>query len=313
MRVICPGEMLIDFVCLEAGKELSQGETFVRKPGGAPANVAACIARLGGEASFVGALGSDGFGDYLFGQLERYGVERCGVQRVDKPTTMAFVSRREDGEREFQFNRGADAELTLSQQQVEDLLDNSILHLGAATAFLPGPLRQSYLQLARRARQRQQIICFDPNYRQDLWSGNPKQFVKDCHSLLALANLVKVSEEELELLSGESDLEAACQTLLQMGPELILVTRGSEGCLLCSAGQSQMIPASSVKVVDTTGAGDAFIGAFLYQVARLPEPGAYLEHAAAFTAFAIRVSGLVCTRLGAMTALPTLEEVSRRS
>lgn len=312
--VVCVGEMLIDFVCIDTQASLAEGNQFIKKAGGAPANVAACIGQLGGKVSLVCAVGDDAFGHYLIEQMQHFHVNTEFVEVSKLPTTLAFVSLSDDGERDFAFNRGADRTLQLIDQDIENILSDSILHLGSATALLGGPLSHSYSQIAKLAKQQDMLICFDPNYRVDLWQGKTPLFRQRCDPFISLADIVKVSEEELYLLSSCQDFQAACLYFHQLGVKIVLVTLGSKGCLISQAGKQVLVPAYQTQAIDTTGAGDAFIGAILFQLAQSEKDSDFfadqIEH---YVEFAQKVSCLVCANLGAMTALPTLCEVESRT
>lgn len=311
MKVSCIGEMLIDFVCTDTNSGLVNGQNYIRKPGGAPANVAACIGKLGGSVSLVGAVGNDPFGEFLLQEVRQYQVNIDHVSALPESTTLAFVSLTDSGEREFAFNRGADEHLVLSDAAMEELTDDAILHLGSATALLGGALSESYLKIARVARLKGNTICFDPNFRIDLWKGQESLFRGKCNYYFELADVVKVSDEELLLLSQARDFQSGCNWLHDKGVKIVLVTLGSKGCLVSQNGQQFIVPAYEIKVVDTTGAGDAFIGAILYQMSLHPAgDDFYAQHIHSFVEFATKVSGLVCSKLGAMTALPSLAELS---
>jgi fructokinase len=311
MKVTCIGEMLIDFVCTDINSGLLKGQHYIRKPGGAPANVAACIGKLGGCAYMVGAVGNDPFAEYLLQELRQYQVNTEHVYSLPQSTTLAFVSLAGSGEREFAFNRGADEQLVLSQVAIEELSQDAILHLGSATALLGGPLNDSYLECANVASSKGNIICFDPNFRIDLWKGREALFRSKCDTYFDLADIVKVSDEELLLLSQAQELETGCAYLHRKGVKIVLVTLGSKGCLVSQNGQQYIVPAREIDVVDTTGAGDAFIGAILYQMSQHSAgDDFYAQHIHGFVEFATKVSGLVCSKIGAMTALPTLAEVT---
>ncbi|MGL1959495.1 MAG: PfkB family carbohydrate kinase, partial [Colwellia sp.] len=215
------------------------------------------------------------------------------------------------GEREFTFNRGADEQLTLTESILEPLFDDSIIHFGSATALLGGNLFDSYLAAANLANLNGNLIVFDPNYRMDLWKDNIEQFQERCNIFLKLADVVKVSEEELELLTGINDQKEACNALHLLGPKLIFVTLGKDGCLVSQNGNQYIVPAYKIKAVDTTGAGDSFIGAILYQMASIQGINTlFAEEMPSFVAFAAKVSGNVCSKVGAMTALPSLDEIN---
>lgn len=309
-KVVCVGEMLIDFVCLDTNTGIENGVNFIKKTGGAPANVAACIGKLGGEPLIVAAVGNDLFGTYLKNEVAHYQVNIDFVETANTPTTLAFVSLADDGEREFAFNRGADELLNLSNDTINVLLENAILHLGSATALMGGELALSYRKIALIAKENGNIISFDPNYRVDLWRGNEALFRQKCDEYLQLADIVKVSDEELVLLTQSSTMEDGCQILHEKGIKIVLVTLGSSGCFVSQNGQQYLVPAFEIDAVDTTGAGDAFIGAVLYKMSNKPQ-GAdfYASQLREFVEFSEKVSGLVCSKIGAMTALPTEAEV----
>ncbi|MDG1751070.1 MAG: carbohydrate kinase [Thalassotalea sp.] len=310
MKVICIGEILIDFVCTQVNVGLKSGVDFVKKGGGAPANVAACIGHLGGHAEFVGSVGNDPFGHFLLEGLQQYRVKTDYTQVLSSSTTLAFVSLADEGEREFTFNRGADEQLILTDSCIDTLLDDSILHLGSATALLGGHLFDSYLKIARQASTNGNLIVFDPNYRIDLWKNNIEQFKERCDEFLPLADVIKVSEEELVLLTGISEQKEACKILHEQGINLIFVTLGKHGCLVSQNEEQYIVPAYEITAVDTTGAGDSFIGAILYQMANNPDSEhLYEDKIREFVSFAQKVSAKVCSKVGAMTALPSLDEV----
>ncbi len=311
MKVTCIGEMLIDFVCTDTNAGLVKGYNFVKKPGGAPANVAACIGKLGGEPLLVAAVGNDPFGRYLIDEVSHYHVKTQNISVLKSSTSLAFVSLSDDGEREFAFNRGADEKLRLSKVQIEKLLDDSILHLGSATALLGGNLSESYMDIAKEAYKKGNIICFDPNFRIDLWNGNEDNFREKCEAYFAMADVVKVSDDELFLLSQANDIESGCDYFHSKGVKILLVTLGSKGCLVSQGKKQYIVPAYKVTAIDTTGAGDSFIGALLFKMSKhSPNDDFYASQMKEFVAFAEKVSGLVCSKLGAMTALPAMQEIN---
>lgn len=312
-KVICIGEALIDFVCTDVGDKKSDKEVYLRKPGGAPANVSACIGRLGGRAEFLGAVGDDAFGDYLIDTLEKFYVGVSGVQKVSVPTTLAFVTLQEDGEREFIFNRGADAEFAFPEQDVSKKFRHSIFHFGSATAFLEGSLQDAYFSMAEHCRDNENLVCFDPNYRVDLWKNRLEVFKAKCNAFFKLADVVKVSEEELQLLTGEVNLDDGCDAIHKLGASVIFVTMGSNGCHLSTGKEAHTIPAFKINAIDTTGAGDAFIGAMLHRLASFESAEAMtFSELTDAVMFAQKVSATVCEKMGAMTALPTESEVQTR-
>ncbi|MER2493185.1 carbohydrate kinase family protein [Catenovulum sediminis] len=302
-NVVCIGELLIDFVCSDSGKSMLEAEHFLKKSGGAPANVAACVSKLGGSSAFAGAVGNDPFGQSLANELQAFGINIDYLHRVATPTTLAFISLAADGERDFVFNRGADALFELSSEEITSLLDNSILHLGSATALLGDKLYETYINAITYAHKSGLFICFDPNYREDLWPGKTELFVKRSLEFIKCAHLVKVSEEELELLTGESDLAKGCNMLHEYGVDYITVTIGSRGCFLSTKREQGIIPAYEIKPIDTTGAGDSFIGAVLFQLAYANVNELSFSELAGYVQLGNKVSGIVCEHLGPMTGL----------
>ncbi|WAJ71974.1 carbohydrate kinase family protein [Catenovulum adriaticum] len=308
MNVVCMGETLIDFVCTDEQTSMADSTHFIKKSGGAPANVAACVSKLGGSSLFAGAVGQDPFGDSLENELQQYGVQTTFLKRSVKPTTLAFISLMADGEREFVFNRGADGDYSLIEPEIDEMLNNAILHLGAATALLGGKLYDTYLQTAKTAKRKGQLISFDPNYRVDLWPGRLDEFIEKSLEFIQMADIVKVSEEELELLTKHSDLQMGCDLLHEQGVTVVTVTIGSKGCYLSTKEKKSIIPAYEIKPIDTTGAGDSFIGALLYQLAQKPTQD--YQKIAEYIQFANKVSGLVCEHYGPMTGLSDYQTIS---
>jgi fructokinase len=267
MKILCIGEALIDMICTDKGKSLSAGNNFLKKPGGAPTNVAAAIAALGGEVELAAKVGNDPFGKQLIEVMESFGVG-TKVMLTDEQhfTTFAFVSLMENGERDFVFNRGADGQLSIEDINGIDLTGVSIIHFGSATGFLPGPLQAAYLHLLQKAIDKNVFISFDPNYRHLLFQHNTQTFIDQSWHFLTHANFFKVSDEEAMLLTQTNSLEAATDQLLAKTNAVFTITLGKDGTLLGLNGKKYIIESILINPVDTTGAGDAFVGAVLYQL-----------------------------------------------
>ncbi len=177
-KILCIGEALIDMICTNKGTSLVHGENFLKKPGGAPTNVAAAIAALGGEVDLTAKVGTDPFGKHLTEVMRSFGVgTKWLLQDENFFTTFAFVSLMEDGERDFYFNRGADSQLTREEVDEINIQEYAIIHFGSATGFLPGPLQQAYQSLMQKALQQNIFISFDPNYRHLLFANNKQSFI----------------------------------------------------------------------------------------------------------------------------------------
>ena len=272
-KILCIGEALIDMICTDKGKTLSEGSNFLKKTGGAPTNVAAAIAALGGTVELAAKVGTDPFGKQLVEEMEQFGVSiKSMLQDSNYFTTFAFVSLMEDGERDFYFNRGADGQLTRDEIDRIDLEDVSIIHFGSATAFLPGPLQAAYQHLLQKALLRNIYISFDPNYRHLLFKNDQQSFIDQSWNFLACCHFFKLSDEEAILITGSATLQGAAEILLQRTSATFAITLGKDGTMLGFNKTTTIIPSIPVKPVDTTGAGDAFVGAVLYQLSDKTAP-----------------------------------------
>ncbi|WP_445386607.1 carbohydrate kinase family protein [Robiginitalea sp. IMCC44478] len=312
-NIYCIGELLIDFVAENQGSDLSRATEFTKKAGGAPANVACAIAKLGGSSLFVGCVGADPFGQFLEDTLKKARVDIRHLQRTETFTTLAFVSLAEDGERDFVFSRGADRELKYTTE-IKKGFKGNMVHLGAATSLLGGPLESAYGHFFFDALTEGAFISFDPNFRLDLWKNKETSFIKKCIPYIEKSKLCKFSLEEALLLSGETAMEAACKSLHEMGTEVIVITLGGEGTYLSTGNRQKVIPSISVNPVDTTGAGDAFIGCLLHQIA---QQGHFLQLEKEFDllsemVYKANIAGaLTTTQYGAIESLPDQEQINQ--
>ena len=266
-KILCIGEALIDMICTDKGKSLSDGQNFLKKPGGAPTNVAAAIAALGGSVELAAKVGIDPFGKHLIEVMQSFGVAtRWILQDENYFTTFAFVSLMENGERDFYFNRGADGQLTWQEVENIDLDEFSIIHFGSATGFLPGPLQAAYQGLLQKALQKNIVISFDPNYRHLLFKNDVQTFIDQSWNFLKCCHFFKVSDEEAMLITGSATVDDAAAFLLNNTTAIFAITLGKEGTMLGMNGKTMMVESIPVKPIDTTGAGDAFVGAVLFQL-----------------------------------------------
>jgi fructokinase len=267
-KILCIGEALIDMICTDKGKSLSDGENFLKKAGGAPTNVAAAVAALGGKVELAAKVGTDPFGKHLIDVMESFGVSTKFILQDKKYfTTFAFVSLMENGERDFYFNRGADGQLSRAEVDEIDLTGFSIAHFGSATGFLPGPLQAAYQGLMQKSLKHDIFISFDPNYRSLLFQHDKKSFIDQSWNFLKSCHFFKVSDEEALMLSGKSTVKDAAEDFSNKTNAVFAITLGKEGTLLGIRGKTEIIPSIAIKPIDTTGAGDAFVGAVLFQLA----------------------------------------------
>lgn len=262
------GEVLIDFIPLQKGHPLKDVIAFERAAGGAPANVAAAVSKFGGKASMLTKLGADPFGDYLLEQLKAAGVNTEHVKRTKEANTgLAFVSLREDGERDFSFYRNPSADLLLSPNEVDPAIFslNDILHF-CSVDLVDSPMKQAHLKAIEVVKEKGGLVSFDPNVRLPLWDSAEK-CKETIQNFIPTAHIVKISDEELEFVTGISDMDEAIASLFQGDVKVVIYTRGKDGAELYISPDTKYVGSGfSVKVQDTTGAGDAFVGGFLYQL-----------------------------------------------
>lgn len=261
--VVALGESLID--CTPAGKNDMKMAMFSCNPGGAPANVLAMNAKLGGKTAFIGKVGHDAFGAFLKETMDKAGIDTQNLCMSDEyKTTLAFVQLDNKGNRSFSFYRKSGADVMLMSDEVDAslLMSCRIFHFGGVS-LTDEPCRTTTLQAVRIAKKSGALISYDPNYRPPLWNSE-SEAVEVMKSALPLADIIKVSEEEMNLLTGEKELEKGSQKLAEYGAVLVAVTLGANGAFYCTPAGSAFLPTYDVKTVDTTGAGDAFLGAVHY-------------------------------------------------
>lgn len=307
------GELLIDFT--SCGKNGQGQNLFAQNPGGAPANVAVAVSRLGGKSAFIGKVGNDMHGRFLADTLKENGVD-CEALISDGEyfTTLAFVDIKEDGEREFSFARkhGADKMLRIEDIPVEKIKESIIFHFGSVS-LTDEPSRSATLFAAETAKNEGITVAYDPNYRASLW-GNETEATFHMRSALKFADLVKLSDEETELLTGEKDYFKAAEKLVKNGAKIAVVTLGKDGAFVCTEEGSFKADGIKADAVDCTGAGDSFWGAFLLKIAqdgRKPEKFS-LEELKSFTDFANAAASFCVEHHGAIPSLPTLSDTEQK-
>jgi fructokinase len=312
MKVLCIGEALIDMICTDRGSSLSNGQNFLKKAGGAPANVAAAIAALGAKVDMVAKVGKDPFGDHLIQLLKEMGVNTDWIIQDPKFfTTFAFVSLMEDGERDFYFNRGADGQLSSNDLENLTLKDYSIVHFGSATGFLPGPLQNAYAQMFADAKANNSIVSFDPNYRHLLFQNNTQNFIDQCWPFIEQCDFFKVSDEEAILITGCDTVHHAAAALRKKTKAVFAITLGKDGTLISVGDHLEMIGSISITPVDATGAGDAFVGAVLFQLIHLKPSqltNLSLDEWKKIIANANKAGARTCEFMGAMEAFKHLNK-----
>ena len=266
MAKLCAfGELLCDVT--PYGVSDRQFPIYEFNPGGAPANVAVALCNLGIEASFIGQVGDDHFGQFLKSILLEKAVDVDALMMSPNyPTSLAIVSNKPDGDRSFSFYRkhNADVMVKLNDDFKKKISEADVFHVGSVS-MSDEPSRATTFALMKYAKKHNKIITFDPNLRVLLWDDLQDAKVQIEKGLM-LADIVKLSEEELYFLTDIKNPSEACAALMDIYDiQLLLITFGSEGCASYHQGLYQHIPSFSVKAIDTTGAGDGFFGGFISQ------------------------------------------------
>ena len=314
-KVISIGEALIDFIPNEKGIALKDVKSFLRVPGGAPLNVAAAVAKLGGKSQILTKLGIDVFGDTILEEVAPLGVDISKVKRTNKANTaLAFVSLKRGGERDFSFYRNPSADMLLNKDEIEenDFNEDSILHF-CSVSLIDAPIKEAHKKAIKFAKKNQALISFDPNVRLQLWE-EPKDCRKAILEFLPYSNILKISDEELEFITGIKDEEKAIRWLFQGSVEIIIYTKGTNGAEFITKERKVFSPSFKVKAEDTTGAGDSFIGALLYQIAKEEISLNELinlddNKIKSMLTFCNGTAALTVSKQGAIGALPTNDEV----
>jgi fructokinase len=314
-RVVCFGEALIDFSPAPARQ--GSARAFVQHAGGAPANVAVAIARLGGQAEFAGMLGSDAFGDFLLRSLQDAGVGVRFVRRTDQaPTALAFVTLDAQGERSFSFYRPPAADLLFRADDLPDdaFAGGAILHV-CSNSMTEETIAHTTFVLMRRARDAGALVSYDMNLRPALWPRGADPRPRLWRAAL-LADVIKLSREEFEVLAADAGDEArACARLWQAACRLLLVTDGARPLRWMTPERTGVLPSFAVTAIDATAAGDAFAGGLLFglatrRIARcdLPALAADEPRLRELLRFAAACGAWAATRPGAFAAMPRRAE-----
>lgn len=310
--VVALGELLIDFTCVSA--DADGYPTMAAHPGGAPANFLAAVTKFGGKTALLGKVGADTFGRLLTGTLEQAGIETRGiVASSDVFTTLAFVTLDAHGDREFAFSRkpGADTQLRFSELNLSLIDDARVFHFGTLS-LTDEPARATTYRAVAYAKERGKLITFDPNLRKPLW--------KDLETAreqmlwgLSQADVVKISDEEIEFLFGLNPQEGAKKILCDYGVKLVFATCGADGCWFENQNACGHVDGlKGIKVVDTTGAGDIFGGSAVWKVLQTGKRPEELSEAELREAvhFACTAAGLSTTKPGGISSVPELSAVA---
>lgn len=255
MKILCIGEMLIDFTPVEG-----MVNSYTGNPGGAPANVAVSASRSGIEAGFLGKIGNDDFGKLLVKTLKEDNVRLMVPELTDEAvTTLAFVTLGDDGDRSFTFVRKPGADMLLSEADVErvDFNEWDIIHAGSVSQS-GSPERDAVLLALKKAKECGKLVSFDINYRDKIWGYDSCR--EEVYRIFPMVDLLKISDEELEFVDGEENIPSFMK---QYGISVVVLTKGSQGARIFHGDDTIDVDAMKVTVKDTTGAGDSYWGGFL--------------------------------------------------
>jgi sugar/nucleoside kinase (ribokinase family) len=311
MDVVSLGELLIDFTNVSA--DADGYPTMAAHPGGAVTNFLAAVSKYGGKCALMGKVGGDAFGRLLLNTLEKAGIETKGML-VDENvfTTLAFVTLDKTGDREFSFARkpGADTCIAFEELDLSLIDDAKVFHIGTLS-LTDEPAKTATQKAVAYAKARGKMITFDPNLRKPLWKS-----LEDAKAQmvwgLQQADVVKISDEEVEFLFGMGVEEGAAHILTNYGVKLVFVTCGAEGCYFRNGRASGHVPSlSGISVVDTTGAGDIFGGSALWQLLELGISPEKLEEPQLrdIVRFACTAAALSTTKFGGLSSVPELADV----
>ena len=310
-KVLCIGELLIDFVSTTPDVTLADAQGFVKAPGGAPANVAVGLAKLGIEAGFIGKVGADPFGDYLTDTLQQTKVDtEYLIAGEDSRTTLAFVATRSDGMKDITFYRhpGADIQLSPDEIDLKYIKSAELFHYGSVS-LSHSPTREATITAIQAAKSAGAFISYDPNLRLMLWD-NPDEAKYWIWEVMPYADVVKISEEEWEFVTGNVELSPGIEQILELGVKLLVVTLGERGCYYTNGNADGYVDGFNVEVVDTLGAGDAFVAAMLSKLMKHPNlPSLQKDQLDTIMQYANAAGAIATQKVGVIPSLPTHAEI----
>jgi fructokinase len=332
--ITCLGELLVDMFPAETGRRIAEVSAFRPVPGGAPANAAVAAARLGARSAFIGKVGDEAFGRHLADVLTAEGVDVRGVRfDGEARTTLAFIAKPDPDHAEFVFyrNPGADTRLRADELDVDLLRSTRVLHFGLLS-LSEEPIRSATWEAVRIAREAGAAISFDVNFRPTLWR-NPSEAYEQAIGMLPQADLVKLNEVELEVISDgrfrnadsglgtpkfeaeihnpDSKIAESVRGVLAQGPSVCVVTFGPHGSYVQTKGWGGYVPPFRVQAVDALGCGDAFMAGLLWQLVSSGNWRAQLtpDRLQGMLRYANAVGAITAQTMGVIPALPSAAEV----
>ena len=314
LDVVALGELLIDFTCVST--DADGYPTMAAHPGGAPANFLAALTKFGAKTAMMGKVGTDAFGKLLLGTLDQAGISTEGMIVTDDVfTTLAFVTLDETGNREFSFSRkpGADTCIEFEELNLKLIDEAKVFHFGTLS-LTDEPARSATYKVVDYAKTAGKLITYDPNLRKPLWK-DLEEARKQLIWGMTKADVVKISDEEVEFLWGLGVEEGADYILKNFDVKLVFVTCGADGCYFKNAVASGKVSSlSGIKVIDTTGAGDIFGGSAVWKLLQLGKSPETLnaEELTDAVRFACTSAGLSTTRAGGISSVHDYETVLSR-
>ena len=311
-KALCIGELLIDFVSTTPDVTLAAAPGFVKAPGGAPANVAVGLAKLGIDVGFIGKVGADAFGDFLRETLAQHRVNTDSlIADATARTTLAFVATRSDGMKDITFYRHPGADIRLSPDELDtDAIQSAALFHYGSVSLSHSPSREATLEAIKAAKTGGALLSYDANLRLMLWddADDAKRWIWE---VMPYADVVKISEEEWEFIMGDVSFATGAKRILeQQGASLVVVTLGEKGCYYTNGSAEGAVDGYAAKVVDTLGAGDAFVAAMLSQLLQHENLHSLdTSQLNAIMRYANAAGALATQKVGVIPALPTAAEI----
>ena len=314
-QALCIGELLIDFVSTTVDVTLAESPGFAKAAGGATANVAVGLAKLGVDSGFIGKIGDEPFGDFLRETLEQNCVDTSQlISEADRRTTLAFVATRSDGAKDILFYRNPGADILLRPDEIDAAYVQSadVFHYGSCS-LSHQPVRDATLRAIQYAKDAGAFMSYDPNLRLMMWDV-PEAAKHWIWEVMPYANVVKAAEEEWEFITDTPELENGSERILETGVELVIVTLGEHGCYYNNGSHQGYVDGFKVEVVDPLGAGDGFVAAMLTQIMRSAGGVKKLlelddNQLQRIMKYANAAGALTTQKIGVIPALPTPSEI----
>ena len=314
-KALCIGELLIDFVSPTVDVTLAEAPGFAKAAGGATANVAVGLAKLGVDSGFIGKIGAEPFGDFLRETLEQNRVDTAHlISETDRRTTLAFVATRSDGAKDILFYRNPGADILLRPDEIDAAYVQSadVFHYGSCS-LSHRPVRDATVKAIQCAKEGGVFISYDPNLRLMMWDA-PEDAKRWIWEVMPYANVVKFADEEWEFITDTPELEEGSERILEAGVELVIVTLGEHGCYYNNSSHQGYMDGFKVEVVDPLGAGDGFVAAMLTQIMHPSEGVRQLRELddnqlQGMMRYANAAGALTTQKIGVIPALPTASEI----